>query len=148
MIKSVSVMRDAAEVCGELRIKYFGDLASAKDYKDSFVINKAVEDYKDSPEKLMSDIISKKDQNSTKVPKSINFRAECFEKIITISNVLHISEAEVCRRILYYSLDNEESADMDFVKDTSALQGKIALLESQLEASMATLHEILKMINN
>lgn len=39
MIKSLSMMNNVAEVCGQLRRKMYGKNATAKDFKDSYIIN-------------------------------------------------------------------------------------------------------------
>lgn len=147
MNKSISVMKNVSEICSALRNKYFGEAASSKDYKDSFVINKSIENFNGLPEMLMVESITFQDQGETKASKSINFRSDCYEKIITISKSLQLSESEVCRRILYYSLeiDNSEVVSPRDIQ-LSALKNKVILLKTQMENSMSILIDIMNEI--
>lgn len=140
MNKSMSVMKNASAICGELRKKYFGESASARDYKDSFVINNAIESFCSKPEVLMLKEITEKDKEMLKVSKTVNFRANCYEKIQTLSRLLAIPESEVCRRILYYSLMNHENKSG--AKNEISILSKIAILQTQIEASLHTINEI------
>lgn len=143
MIKSYAVMESVTEVCSKLRAAYFGKNAMPADYKDSYVINKTIEEFgKASPEELMSDSISDKDREK-KVSKSINFRSDCYLKVNALSELLKIPESEVTRRIMYYSLEqkssgNSEAADIPL----SMLKTEVMLLKSQLLAGLETLEKI------
>lgn len=141
MIRSSSMMKDIQEVCSVLRKKYFGEAASQKDYKDSFVINKAIDAYKGRPNELMTQSISQKDQNEIKASKSINYRSDCYEKLSAIATALQISESEVCRRIIYYSL--EEHHESKAMIESSVLKEKVILLKKQMEESMKALNEVM-----
>ena len=143
MNKSISSMKNIQEVCSNLRSKFYGEAATVKDYKDSFVINHAVDSFTADPSLLMSGSITDRDRSEAKISKSINFRSDCFEKLNTISKVLQIPEAEVCRRILYYSLDTYEKKNTKNEIELSVLKGKVAILKTQIEASRNTLSEIM-----
>lgn len=145
MIKSLSMMNNVVEICDGYRKRIFGNSATAKDFKDSFVINKCVEDFDGKPEELMDEKITEMDQGQMKMSKSVNFRSDCYEKVSTYSKLLHIPDSEVCRRILYYmrDADNEVSNPVQF----AALKSKAALLQTQMEACMKTMCEILKEID-
>lgn len=149
MNKSCSVMKNVREICAELRGKFFGEFASAKDYKDSFIINKAIESFAADPNELMAEVISIKENAETKVSKSVNFRSDCYEKIITLSKILNIPETEVLRRILYhYTLEqrspDHESDDIQLL----ALKNKVLLLKNELETSLHTLNDVLYALEN
>lgn len=143
MNKSISFMGNAQEICANLRSKFYGEAATARDYKDSFVINHAVDTFTADPAMLMSAHITDRDRSTVKTSKSITFRSDCFEKLTTISKILLIPEAEVCRRILYYSLDTDDKKNAKTEMELSVLKGKIAVLNSQIEASRHTLSEIM-----
>jgi|GEM_PF-5468245 len=145
--KSISAMKNVQEVCSILRSKYYGDSATAKDYKDSFVINNAIQVFPIEDRLVLMDArITEKDKAEIKVSKSINFRSDCYEKLSNISKMLEIPEAEVLRRILYYSLESDESVAYQQEMQLSSLKGKVTLLKTQIEASMTTLNEIIKEI--
>lgn len=145
--KSISAMKNVQEVCSILRSKYYGDSATAKDYKDSFVINNAIQVFPIEDRLVLMDArITEKDKAEIKVSKSINFRSDCYEKLSNISKMLEIPEAEVLRRILYYSLESDESVASQQEMQLSSLKGKVTLLKTQIEASMTTLNEIIKEI--
>lgn len=149
MIKSSSVMKNIQDVCSALRQKYFGEAASPKDYKDSFVINKAIESFNGLPEDLMSESISQKDQSETKGSKSINYRSDCYEKLSIIATALQIPESEVCRRIMYYSLEEhlEEHNGGKATIEVSVLKEKVIFLKKRMEESMAALNEVMLAIS-
>ena len=145
--KSVSAMKNIQDICSSLRSKYYGDNATAKDYKDSFVINNAIQIFPiDARQALMDERISEMDKAEVKVSKSINFRSDCYTKLTDISKMLEIPEAEVLRRILYYSLKSNDSGVSQQEIRLSSLKGKVALLKTQMEASMVTLNEIMNEI--
>lgn len=145
MNKSSSVMNNIKEVCAALRQKYFGETASPKDYKDSFVINKAIDSFRGLPKDLMTESISQKDQSETKVSKSINYRTDCYEKLLTIATALGVPESEVCRRIIYYSL--EEHSDNKTTIEIITLKEKVIYLKKQMEESMKALNEVMLAIS-
>lgn len=143
--KSMSAMKNIQEVCSRLRRKYYGDSATASDYKDSFVINNAVQVFPiEACQALMDDSISEKDKADVKISKSINFRTNCYAKLADISKMLEIPEAEALRRILYYSIsmENDTSNSSKNKILLSSLKGKVALLRTQIESSRLTLNEI------
>lgn len=146
MNKSMSAMKEIQEICSNLRSKFYGEAATVKDYKDSFVINHAVDTFTADPAILMSDSITARDSAGVKVSKSINFRSDCFSKLTVISQVLHIPEAEALRRILYYTLAKDDKKDLQNEIELSVLKGKVALLKAQIEACRHTLSEIMNEI--
>lgn len=146
MVKSVSMMNNVVEVCAKHRERIYGKDATAKDFKDSFVINNCIENFNGKAEELMSDDITYLDQSQGKTSKSVNFRSDCYEKICTYSKLLNVPESEICRRILYYMLDAKNGNEGNRIQLT-VLKSKVALLQTQIEASMQTLTEILKEIN-
>ena len=145
MLKSISLMRNIQDVCALLRKKYFGEAASQKDYKDSFVINQAIDAFRGLPEDLMTESISRKDQSETKASKSVNYRSDCYEKLTTIATALQISESEVCRRIMYYTLEEHNGSEATI--EVSVLKEKVVLLKAQMEKSMIALNEVMLAIS-
>lgn len=143
MNKSISSMKSIQEVCSKLRSKFYGEAATIKDFKDSYVINHAVDSFTADPAMLMSDSITDRDKSEVKISKSINFRSDSYQKLTTISKVLQIPEAEVCRRILYYSLDTDDEKNTKNEIELSVLKGKVAILKTQMEACRNTLSEIM-----
>lgn len=143
MNKSMSLMKSITDKCLLLRKQYYGEQATVKDYKDSFVINKAIDDFRLLPEKLMSDSITAADQAEPKVSKSVNYRSDCFQKLTALSETLGIPDSEVCRRILYYSLEEHGKGNDDMQITTfNDLKLKAADLKKQMKICMATLNEL------
>lgn len=147
MIKSMSMMKNVVEICSLLRAKYFGEAATVKDYRDSFVINHAIEGFKESPEQLLLDVINEKDRSNIKTSKSLNFRMDVYERICTISKLLEIPEAEVVRRILYYCIENKDSTADDYhVLQMTALKEKVVLLQKQVDDARNTIMNIMSLV--
>lgn len=141
--KSMSVMKDIPDICSVLRSKYFGPGATSTDYKDSYVINNAIQVFPvDSCEDLLDESITEKDNEDTKISKSINFRQDCCKKLSDISKILLISEAETLRRILYYSIQKEDEDVSTNKLSLDQLKRKVCLLKSQLESVMESLNEM------
>lgn len=149
MIKSCSVMGNVNRICQELREVYFGEQATANDFKDSYVINQAIANFSDSPTVLMEeDITSKEKQSEGRISKSINFRSNCYEKIKIYSKQIHISESETLRRLLYYSLKEKKANQADTLNSAqiTALKAKAELLKTQIEMSAAMMNDIMDAI--
>ena len=142
MIKSLSMMNNVAEVCGQLRRKMYGKNATAKDFKDSYIINNCIDYYCGKPEDLMKKEISELDQSQGKTSKSVNFRSDSYKKLNAYSKILNVPESEVCRRLLYFMLEAQVDNSSDRVQLTS-LKSKVTLLQTQIEESMNTLAEII-----
>lgn len=142
MIKSMSSIRDKS-VYATLREMAFGKAASDKEFKDSFVIGYWLDAYSAAPEALMNDAITEQDQADSKISKTITFRVSTYNKLTALSKVLGIGDAEIMRRILYYSLSNPTSgaASGSEIPMTN-IQSHVALLESQIQACMKTLEEL------
>lgn len=141
--KSISAMKNIQEVCAILRKKYYGKNARSLDYKDSFIINTAVQNFPiEDRQALMDESITEEDNSDIKVTKSVNFRSDCLEKLQTISTMLGVPEAEVLRRILYYSLKSENKEVPQKKLQLSSLKSKVALLNTQIEICMKTLSDI------
>lgn len=145
MIKSLSMMNNVVDICVEHRERIYGKNTTAKDFKDSFIINNCIANFNGKPEDLMGEEITQLDQAQGKTSKSVNFRSDCYEKICTYSKLLNVPESEICRRILLYMLDAEIGDSNDIVQ-LAALKSKVILLQTQIEASMQTLVEIMKEI--
>lgn len=103
MNKSLSAMSDIDRICAVLRDKFFGKV-TRKDYKDSFIVNEAIARFNDSAEALMTESITAADNEKNKAAKSLNLRAEAVEKLVSYGSSLSITESEVLRRILIYSV--------------------------------------------
>lgn len=148
MQKSVSVSSNFdGEVCPELRKKRFGAAATAKEYRASFVLNAVVDDYPGRPEDLMAEAISSQDRSYTKVPKTLNFREKSWRKVSLIAARLKLPESEVLRRIVWWTLreDNGEAgkAAAEGSAEIFTLQKKLALLQEQIAQADSTLKDIM-----
>ena len=142
--QSFSVMKNCQGICGILRGRYFGQGSSPKDYTDSYTINHAVDLFPvEARWALMDKWITEKDKADIKVSKSLNFRSDCYKKIVDIGKILEISPPEVLRRILYYSLEYHEGMTSEREFRLSSLKIKAALLKNQIEASLLSINEIM-----
>ena len=113
MIKSLSMMNNVAEVCGQLRRKMYGKNATAKDFKDSYIINNCIDYYCGKPEDLMKKEISELDQSQGKTSKSVNFRSDSYKKLNTYSKILNVPGHQLRpRRIII--INHINSADVLF----------------------------------
>ncbi len=111
MYKNIMVMTNIAEICTELR-NLFGENTT-----DSYLINEAIETFTASPEALMSDEITLADEISDKCDKKVNFRSSSYDRLCLLAQHLNISYEEVCRRILYHSLEESGYDCVQFACD-------------------------------
>lgn len=140
------MMKNFKDICTELRCRYFGEEASAKDYKDSYIVNHAIEKFSSSPEELMDDSITILDRSDTKVTKTLTLRSDCGAKLSVLAGVLHITDAEACRRILYHALqDTGNTSSNNSLKSlkVSELKTKLLLLEKEINDCVVTLKTLL-----
>lgn len=145
------MMKDLKVICAELRRRYFGEEASDKDYKDSYIINHAIEKFVSSPEVLMDDSITILDRSDTKVTKTLTLRSDCAAKLSVLARVLHITEAEACRRILYLTLqDTGNKSDKNTLKSlkVSEIKSNLMILQAQVNDCVVTLNTLLNEIEH
>lgn len=149
-------MENVEEVIHELRCKNFGATAQRRDYKDSFVVNFCIENFCDNPIKaLLTESLDARDREKKKISKTINFRENVYTRVSEISRLLHCTDGEVVRRILYYQLEkmhkNEENAESEEANvnnpptnelDVELLYARVVLLEAQLSRASKTLESI------
>lgn len=135
-------MKNFPEICSTLRTAYFGEDAIPTDYKDSFIVNQAIELFSDCPDVLNSAYYTALDKIDTKLTKSLTLRQNCIEKLKTYSEILGISEAEVLRRILYFSVDESNKETTDTTINLSELKAEVVVLEKHLSAVMTTVETI------
>lgn len=144
------MMQDFKVRCAVLRCYYFGEEASDKDYKDSYIINHAIEKFASSPEALMDDSITILDRSDTKATKTLTLRSDCAAKLSVLAGVLHITEAEVCRRVIYHAAlqKNINKSSNNTLKSlkVSELKTKLLLLEKQVNDCVVTLKTLLEEI--
>lgn len=134
-------MYNFTEICDTLRKKYYGENALPTDYKESYIVNQTIELFSDCPDVLISAYCTELDKN-VKATKTLTLRQSCIEKLKTYSEILGISEAEVLRRILYFSVDESNKETTDTTINLSELKAEVAVLEKHLSAVMATVETI------
>lgn len=136
MRKVISFTPDLQEkTIPRLRELFYGKAATSLEYRDSFVINEAVDRFsEENAAELMSEKISALENEGKGLSKTVNFRADSYLKLSSFSESLGISPAETCRRILYYSADNiEKIAPIASPHEFSQLKAKILLLEGHIK---------------
>lgn len=147
------------EIIPKLRVLYYGTSATAQEYKDSFIINEAVDKFNTKyVDSLMSEDISEIESLEKPLVKTVNYRASSFFKISSISESLGISHAEACRRILYYSASNgalEETAPNNNYSthehELTQLKAKLVLLQGymkNLNKEFQRVQEVIDEISN
>lgn len=154
MRKVISFTPDLQEkTIPRLRELFYGKAATSLEYKDSFVINEAVDRFsEENVAELMSEKISALENEGKGLSKTVNFRADSYLKLSSFSESLGISPAETCRRLLYHLADNFErtlSIPLPHDHDLSQLKAKVLLLERHtkvLEKEIAFTSEVIREI--
>lgn len=141
---SLYLMDDVTEICALLRKRYFNS-ESEKEYRTSYVICKAIEDL-DDPQLIFDEDITKRDNGTPRMSKTLNLRTECYSKICALADTYNITTSESLRRALYVALVRKPEEGK---KDSrlANVQIKIQLLKKQLDDCMTLLNEIEDAIN-
>lgn len=107
MNTSYSLQSNASDLLDKSRKKRYGERASAKDYRDSFILGNEILDFPiNEVEKLLEYKVD--DNDVSKVAKSVTLKANAYERLVKISNLLGLSESETCRLIIYYSAKKKD----------------------------------------
>lgn len=146
MKKVLQLSDDISSKLDTLRKQYFGVGATSASYRDSFVVNEAIERFSSDVEDLLTDEIAAKDSGS-RTAKSISFRSECFEKVNDLAVLTDLSYAEVVRRLIIFSIEqiNRSSKPAQDARLTS-LKQKLLVAVRYLEQSTTALNSILEEI--
>ncbi len=145
MRKVIAMTEGATKAIAKLRTAYFGENASCQSYRDSYIVNCAINNFDtDNKCELLSDKMSELD-SQPKSPKTITLQASAVDVLTTLQKTLEISDSEAVRRILYYSEVHVEELNSPVEKaydDDDALKLKISVLEKQLLDAIQTLDQI------
>lgn len=119
----------------ELRERFYGPQATAKEYRDSFVFSRAIDEFNGSPENL-SELVNI--EQDLKNQRMVTIRQNTYDKLESLSKTLNCTIASVYRAIVTYSTTSTSTATNSY----SDLDLKIALLEKQLADCQETLLQI------
>lgn len=143
MKKVMAMPENITEICKKLRKYYFAS-DSERDYKDSYIINRTIDDFNGELEELLSEEAAKSDK-MPKISKSITFRANTFARVENLAENSDLTYGEVVRRILFITVKQieenkpEKSAVNPQIK---ALAEKIQVVTKRLEDAMSALREL------
>lgn len=145
MRKVIAMTEGATKAIAKLRAAYFGAAASSQSYRDSYVVNCAINRFSvNNKDELLSDKFTEIDRQP-KSPKTITLQASAVDVLTTLQKMLEISDSETVRRILYYSEGHIEELNSPVEKaydNDDALKLKISVLEKQLLDAIQTLDQI------
>lgn len=102
MNTSYSLQSNASELLALSRKRQYGENATAKDYRDNFILGNEILSF---PLNKVDELLAYKeeDNNSVKVAKSVTLKADAYDRLSKISHLLKLSESETCRLIIFYS---------------------------------------------
>jgi len=102
MNTSYSLQSNASKLLDKSRKRRSCEEASAKDYRDNFILGNEILDF---PLNEVDKLLEYKDvdYDAVKVAKSVTLKANAYERLVKLSNLLGLSESETCRLIIYYS---------------------------------------------
>lgn len=102
MNTSYSLQSNASELLDKARKRRYGSQASARDYRDNFILGNEILDF---PLNEVNELLEYKDSDydTVKVAKSVTLKVNAYERLVKIANLLSLSESETCRLIIYYS---------------------------------------------
>lgn len=143
MKKVMAMPENITEICSKLRRNYFSS-DSERDYKDSYIINRAIDDFSEELEELLSEEAAKADK-MPKISKSITFRANTFARVETLAENSDLTYGEVVRRILFIAVKQieEKKPEKSTVNpQIKALAEKISVVEKRLSDAMSALREL------
>lgn len=98
---SYSLQSNAAELLAIQRRRLYGEEASVRDYRDSYILGNEIETFAfDDVKKLLK--YREQDSKAPKMAKSVTLKANTYERLNRITELLGLSESEICRLIIYY----------------------------------------------
>lgn len=98
---SYNLQSNANELLDIQRKHLYGKEASKKDYRDSYILGNEIEMCSfDDIKKLLE--YREQDSKASKTAKSVTLKANTYERLNKITELLGLSESEVCRLIIYY----------------------------------------------
>ncbi len=127
-----------------LRRQYYGKDATRKEYRDSFVFARAIDEFSCDPAVLSKHF--DRDKDTAKTQKMLTVRQNTYEKLEALSKTLDCTIAAVYRAIIFYSIENLNV--LNSAPINSEIEIKAALLEKQLQDCQSTLQDILKYLRN
>lgn len=141
MNTSYSLQINASDLLDISRKKNHGQLASTKEYRDSYILGNEILNF---PLDKVDDLLKHKDEDSNvqKIAKSVTLKANAYERLVKISNLLGLSESESCRLIIYYSAQNNERNNENNIP--KEIEEEIASLRKALEVANNALFSIEK----
>jgi len=133
---NIKMSKELLDCAPLLRNSFFGT-SSSKEYRDSFVFARAIDDFNSSPEVLTSYLNIEDDLT---IQKMLSLRQNTYDKLVSLSKMLDCSIASIYRAIIQYTKDNlgakkEENTNQELLI-------KISLLEKQLSDCQQTLTAI------
>ena len=141
MNTSYSLQSNASDLLDKSRKKQYGEQASAKDYRDNFILGNEILDFPiNEVEKLLK--YRADDNGVLKVAKSVTLKANAYERLVKISNLLDLSESETCRLIIYYSAQKTDKNNEKRIP--REVEEEIAYLRKALEDANRALKTIEK----
>lgn len=138
MNTSYSLQNNSSDLISNARKRRYGVTATAKDYKDNFILGNEILDF---PLNRVEDLLLYKetDSKAIKVAKSVTLKSNAHDRLVKISELLGLSESETCRLIIYYLAENHE--DNGNVMPTE-IEEEIALLKKALNEANRALEAI------
>lgn len=119
----------------ELRKRFYGPNATAKEYRDSFVFSQAIDSFDGLPSQLYEFVNSEQDLKNQRM---VTIRQNTYAKLESFSKTLNCTIASVYRAIITYVATSTTTN----VVSHSDLELKVALLEKQLTDCQETLAQI------
>ena len=147
----LSVPDNFQNTIATLRKAFHGASATSSSWKDSYIVDECVRLYEGSPQELLKEEISSLDAGP-KNAKSITFKAETWKRVETMAELLGVSETEIVRRIIWYTISKVNADNLVIPTDNKDISSqehlklKLELLQQQLAEATATLSEIKKLL--
>ena len=107
MNTSYSLQSNASELLSVARKRHYGENASSKDYRDNFILGNEILAF---PLGKVDCLLAYKDRdiNSPKTARSVTLKANAYDRLVKVADLLGLSESEACRLIIYYIAENHE----------------------------------------
>lgn len=129
---------------------------NANQTRDAFIFNQCIDRFADDMQVL--EVYLKRDAELETVQRMVTIKAESYERLQTISKLLHASLAATYRSIIAYSVDRIAGDGPELEKLTvdesssillqQIVKEKIVLLEAQLAECRQTMAEIKELLNS
>lgn len=132
MHTSFTLQKSVATLLDIQRKRLYGKDASGKDYRDSYILGNLIETFcLDDINKLLE--YKEQDSTTPKTAKSVTLKSQVYAKLHKMTELLNLSDSELCRLIIYYYNENERPDNTRTIAIPPHIEAEFAAVRKALD---------------